>query len=244
MNAGTLRLVVAVVGAAVLTTACGGETQESAQPPVRKPTAADLAKLTDDPAAFVDRLLGVIEDEIVPLTRQGVSEGNKLFGAAVLRKSDLSTVVAVTNRETANPLNHGEVQAINAFYALPRDQRPPANECIFLATHEPCPLCLSSISWGGFDNFFYLFSYEDSKDAFGIPHDLQMLEEVFRCPDGSYSEKNHYWSSWRIGDVVSLLEPDARASAGERMTALRTTYDELSATYQRSKGGDADIPLK
>jgi hypothetical protein len=109
---------------------------------IRYPTEADLARFTDDKAAFLDRLLGVIEHEIVPLTRAGVAQGNKVFGGAVLRKSDLSTVVAVTNRETANPLNHGEIATINAFYDIPASERPTAAETVFLSTHEPCPLCL------------------------------------------------------------------------------------------------------
>ena len=50
-----------------------------------------------DQIQLIDRLLQTIEAEIVPLTRRGVAAGNKLFGAAVLRKSDLSLVVAGTN---------------------------------------------------------------------------------------------------------------------------------------------------
>ena len=126
------------------------------------PTADDLAVIAIEKVAFIDRLLTVIEKEIVPLTQEGVRKGNKLFGGAILRKSDLSTVVAVTNSETGNPLMHCEITAIFAFYEIPRDKRPPARDCIFICTHEPCPLCLSGITWGGFDNFFYLFSYEDS----------------------------------------------------------------------------------
>lgn len=38
---------------------------------------------------------------------------------------------------------------------------------------------LSGITWGGWDNFFYLFTYEDTRDAFSIPHDIRILEEVF-----------------------------------------------------------------
>ena len=53
---------------------------------------------------LIDRLLGVIEHEIVPQTREGVRRGNKVFGAALLRKSDFSTVLAATNNETQNPL--------------------------------------------------------------------------------------------------------------------------------------------
>ena len=53
--------------------------------------------------ATLVRLLEVIENDIVPLTRSGVASGNKIFGAAILRKSDLSVVIAATNNETANP---------------------------------------------------------------------------------------------------------------------------------------------
>jgi tRNA(Arg) A34 adenosine deaminase TadA len=209
------------------------------------PTAADLDRLTGgDTVAFVDRLLDVVEQEIVPRTRRGVAAGNKLFGAAVLRKADLSTVIATTNRETGNPLNHGEIQCLYEFYALPRDERPAPADAVFLATHEPCSLCLSGITWAGFDNFFYLFSYEDTKDAFAIPHDLKILDEVFGCPDGGYAAKNHYWSSWGLKDLVEGVEGPDRDRLRARIAALHGIYDELSAVYQASKDGDADIPLK
>jgi hypothetical protein len=37
---------------------------------------------------------------------------------------------------------------------------------------------LSGITWSGFDNHYYLFTYEDTRDAFAIPHDIRILEEV------------------------------------------------------------------
>jgi len=208
------------------------------------PTEGDLAKLATDKVQFIDRLLWVIEKEIVPLTQKGVRQGNKLFGGAVLAKADLSTVVAVTNTETGNPLMHGEITAINAFYAVPRDKRPPAKDCIFICTHEPCPLCLSGITWGGFDNFFYLFSYEDTKDAFNIPHDLRMQEEIFRIKDGNYAQKNHYWSSWGLRDLVASCDRKARGRFTARIEALRRIYDEMSEIYQKSKDKGAEIPLR
>jgi len=214
------------------------------RPGADRPTEADLARLATDKITFLDRLLDVIENELVPLTRQGVAEGNKIFGAAILRKSDLSTVTAVTNRETANPLNHGEIQCLNEFYRIPRESRPTTDECLFLSTHEPCSLCLSGITWAGFDNFFYLFSYQDTKDTFNIPHDLKILAEVFRCPDGSYAPKNDYWVSWGLQDLVAGLEDDVRPGFDHRLDELRKTYGGLSAVYQESKSDDADIPLK
>ena len=49
--------------------------------------------------ALAARLLDVIEQDILPLTAKGVALGNKVFGAAILRKSDLSLVIAETNNE-------------------------------------------------------------------------------------------------------------------------------------------------
>ncbi len=210
---------------------------------IRYPTDDDLARLTDDRVSLVERLLDVVEYEIVPRTREGVAAGNKLFGGAVLAKSDLSTVVAVTNEETANPLHHGEIATINAFYAIPRDRRPAAKDTIFVSTHEPCSLCLSGITWGGWDNFFYLFSYEDSKDAFAIPHDIRINEEVFRVADGEYDHKNHYWSAWHLVELVDGCDESPRSRLQDRIATLRTVYDELSATYQSTKGDGAEIPL-
>ena len=57
-----------------------------------------------DRVALLARLFDVIESDLAPLTRAGVSTGNKIFGAAILRKSDLSLVVAEVNNETENPL--------------------------------------------------------------------------------------------------------------------------------------------
>ena len=123
-----------------------------------------------DTADFISRLLDVLERDVIPMTARGVALGNKLFGAAILRKSDLSVVVAETNKETENPLWHGEMHAIKRFFELPTDQRPATKDCVFLTSHEPCSLCLSGITWSGFDNFYYLFTYEDSRDSFGIPY--------------------------------------------------------------------------
>src|SRR6476619_932192 len=114
------------------------------------------------------RLLDVMELDVLPMTERGVAAGNKIFGAALLRKSDMSIVLAGTNSETDNPLLHGEISTLNQFYEI--SDRPPTRDLMFLSTHEPWPLCLSAITWAGFDNFYYFFTYEDSRDAFGIPH--------------------------------------------------------------------------
>jgi tRNA(Arg) A34 adenosine deaminase TadA len=194
------------------------------------------------PAILADRFLQVIEHDIVPRTREGVAAGNKLFGAAILKKSDLSLVVAGTNAELENPLFHGEVSALNAYYRLPSASRPATRDCLFLSTHEPCSLCLSAITWAGFDNFFYLFGYEDTRDAFNIPHDLKILQEVFGIENGEYRHENAFWKSRSIAELIDEAPESKRARFRVRVDALNKVYADLSATYQAQKTR-ADIPL-
>jgi len=193
-------------------------------------------------ASLIDRLFDVIENDIVPKTAEGVARGNKLFGAAILRKSDLSVVVAESNNETENPLWHGEVHALKRFYELPKADRPDPKDCLFLATHEPCSLCLSAITWTGYDNFYFLFSHEDSRDSFAIPHDLRILKEVFRLDPGGYAAENAYWKSYSIRKVMRTLPDAEQARLEARRAAIARRYDELSSVYQASKD-DNDIPL-
>ena len=205
-----------------------------------------------DTSALVIRLLDVIELDIAAKTRQGVAGGNKLFGAAILRKADLSVVIAETNNETENPLWHGEIHAIKRFYELPADQRPTTKDCLFLATHEPCSLCLSGITWSGFDNFYFLFSHEDTRDSFGIPHDIAILKEVFAVPDPGtasvspdrplYNRANEFWHSHDIKQMIASLDECDREPLAARLEAISDFYDDVSELYQQAKGSKG-IPL-
>lgn len=193
-------------------------------------------------AHICQRCLDVIEDDIVPTTRSGVRAGNKVFGAAILRKSDLSVVVAGTNGEIENPLYHGEISTLNAYYALPADDRPATADCVFLSTHEPCSLCLSAITWAGFDNFYYFFGYEDTRDAFNIPHDLKILQEVFRVENGNYARENAFWTSHDLVALSASIDDSGRSSREAQIARIRDAYEAMSQTYQSSKTGN-DIPL-
>jgi len=193
-----------------------------------------------DQAALAKRLLDVIEHDILPLTREGVAGGNKVFGAAILRKSDLSLVIAETNNETENPLWHGEVHTLKRFYE--RIEKPDTKEYIFLSTHEPCSMCLSAITWAGFDNFYYFFSHEDSRDSFAIPHDLRILKEVFRLDPGGYAKTNAFWHSAAIADLIATSDDAEKPALRRQDTEIRAAYDALSDSYQSGKAGN-NIPL-
>lgn len=232
------RLLLACALPLLLLSACG--------PAPEKPTEPEnpaLAMDASEAARLATRMLDIIENEIVPRTEKGTREGSKLFGAGIFRKDDYSTVIAETNNEKDWPLYHGEVHALKKYWELPKDRRPMPAELIMIATHEPCPLCLSAITWMGIDRFYFLFTYEDSRDEFGIPHDFRMLQEIFRLEGGDYAPVNHYFSSASVADLIARCDEADRTRLEARVGRIKAKYDEMSAVYQANKQA-SDIPLK
>ncbi|CRK23881.1 hypothetical protein BN1723_003041 [Verticillium longisporum] len=200
-------------------------------------------------------LLKTTEADIIPLTREGVTSGSKVFGAAILSAASLAPYTVATNDERTSPLLHGEINCIQKFYTVshpdPASRPSPGDDCVFFATHEPCSLCLSGITWSGFKELYFLFTYEDSRDRFAIPYDLEILEEVFRVKaEGEteaalsrralYNRSNKFFEARSLGDLVEDLEDAAErehwAAEVERVKGL---YDGLSKTYQEGKKSGA-----
>ena len=192
---------------------------------------------------LLDKFKDIFKNDILPLTFKGVDLGNKIFGAAIINKKNYSLVVAGSNNETENPLWHGEIHTLKKFYEIDKTIRPNEKNCIFLSSHEPCSLCLSAITFAGFDNFYYLFPYQSTSDEFNIPHDLNILKEVFNITDGNYINKNSYWESYNINNLINELEDNKKKNLINSFNDIKKTYIDLSIKYQKSKDKNS-IPLK
>jgi len=187
-----------------------------------------------------NKILDIFLNNLIPETKISVSKGNKIFGAFVLKKIDLSLVVTGTNNETENPLYHGEISTIINFFKL-RNLNP--KDYLFISSHEPCSLCLSAITWSGFDNFYYLFHYEETESTFYIPHDLKILKEVFKIEQGEYSKNNSYWQSYSIIEDIKELQNSENDKLLTKIKEINKLYEDLSKNYQSAKISNY-IPLK
>ena len=210
------------------------------------------------------RLLSCIENEILPLTIKGVQDGNKVFGAAILvddragadGATEWPLVVARSNDETKSTLLHGEVNCLLAYSSIvngtmeqqqqqqqqlvEEQSCPKPNECIFLSTHEPCCMCISSIVWSGFTRVYYLFGYETTKEQ-GIPHDINIMYELWGV--ASYRRRNQFLSTASIPQLVEALSDDDpdKIPLQTKIDALTETYKGLAHQYHTAKPDNSTI---
>ena len=192
---------------------------------------------------LANKIVEIFENSIIPMTQNSVNEGNKIFGAAILKKKDFSLVIAGTNNEIENPLWHGEVHTLKKYYEIPIELRPVEKDCFFISSHEPCSMCLSAITFAGFDNFYYLYPYEVTLNDFNIPHDLKILKEVFNVEKGKYNKENFYWKCESITKLIQGLPSKESKSLLISLNKIKKNYNELSKLYQLNKKKN-NIPLK
>ena len=104
-------------------------------------------------------------------------------------------------------------------------------------------MCLSGITWSGFKRIYYFFGYEDTKNAFNIPHDLKILQSVFGKTGPYYNAKNEFFQSFDIMKLIQDIgDSQHRTRLMHRVNDITKAYDKLSSQYQSSKSNN-EIPL-
>ncbi|MDO5114946.1 MAG: nucleoside deaminase [Synergistaceae bacterium] len=175
------------------------------------------------------KILEAMKNKLLPLTEKMVEEGNHVFGGLVLRADDCSVVAAGSNNRLENPIYHGEIDTIQRFFAL--KERPAPEECIFVASHAPCPMCISAISWAGFREIWALFGYEEVKDGFDMPVDMMMYREIFSS-DGP-TRQNRFFKMYDIR-AEAEKEPDVQE--------LKKLLEEIDERYAKMKVKEFEYP--
>ena len=89
----------------------------------------------------------------------------------------------------------------------------------------------------------YLFPYADTNNEFNIPHDLNILKEVFKINDGEYNKENSYWKSQNINLLIENLPFSEKEKILKQLNEIKKKYQELSNKYQKNKKENS-IPLK
>ena len=102
---------------------------------------------------------------------------------------------------------------------------------------------MSAITWSGFDNFYYLFHYEETESNFNIPYDLKILKEVFKIDKGEYSKNNTFWQSYSIIEEIKKLQNAENDKLLAKIKEINKLYEDISNNYQYSKNSN-HIPLK
>ena len=88
-----------------------------------------------------------------------------------------------------------------------------------------------------------MFPYESTANKFNIPHDLNILKEVFKIEDGKYMKENSYWKSYNINTLINELKSDDKNKLTVSFNEIKEKYIDLSKKYQSSKEKNS-IPLK
>ena len=87
-----------------------------------------------------------------------------------------------------------------------------------------------------------MFSYTATNDEFNIPHDLNILKEVFKINDGEYNKENSYWKSQNINLLIENLPNSKKENILNQLDEIKKKYQALSNQYQENKNRNS-IPL-
>ncbi|KAK5257872.1 hypothetical protein LTR40_009029 [Exophiala xenobiotica] len=97
-----------------------------------------------------------------------------------------------------------------------------------------------------------MFTYEDSRDLFAIPYDIDILQSVYQVPSPVdtaetlaakplYNRKNKFFTAQSLAQLIDSVEDEsAKSELKSELQRVKQLYDQLSATYQEGKKDGTD----
>jgi tRNA(Arg) A34 adenosine deaminase TadA len=123
--------------------------------------------------------------------KQSLREGNKGFGAVLVKDGMLLERTHDTEVTDSDPTAHAEIKLVRS--AAMRNLGVGIEGCTVLSTHEPCPMCAGALVWAKVSEIVYGTSIEQSKKLGRMMVDLKCEEIVSRAP----------WKTRVIGGVLA-----------------------------------------
>jgi len=123
--------------------------------------------------------------------RQSLREGNKGFGAVLVKDGAVLERTHDTGCTDSDPTAHAEIKLIRL--AAARNSLKGVEGCAIVSTHEPCPMCTGALIWAKVSEIIYGTSIEQSKELGRTMIDLRCEEIVSRAP----------WKPRVIGGVLA-----------------------------------------
>jgi tRNA(adenine34) deaminase len=111
--------------------------------------------------------------------KKSLKEGNKGFGAVLVKNGEIVAVAHDTILTDADPTAHGEMNVIRK--ALKEGFKDLAG-CVIFSTHEPCPMCTGAIVWAKMSEIVYGASIKDTLALGRNMIDLSCDELIERSP--------------------------------------------------------------
>lgn len=111
--------------------------------------------------------------------RNSLKEGNKGFGAVVVKNEEVIAKAHDTEVTDLDPTAHAEM---NAIRKASKKMAKGLTGCVIISTHEPCPMCTGAIIWAKVSEIVYGVSIRDSMRLSRTMINLSCREIIKRSP--------------------------------------------------------------
>ncbi len=137
---------------------------------------------------------------------QGLEKGEMPFGACIVKKGQVVSVVHNSAKDNLDTTAHAEIQAIRE--ATRQLRMLELTGCVIYSTCEPCPMCFTACLWASLGRIVYACRIEDAEKAGirQIPIASSRMKQLGRSGvelvgDVLREESRRLFEAWRRGET-------------------------------------------